>query len=733
MNPQSTVPYRDLTSEQRVLVERPFDDNILFLEGPAGAGKTTVGAARLRRLLIEGIPANEILILAPQRTLLTPYLNVLRSSDLPPSGTVDALTIGGLARRMVSLFWPLVAERAGFAHPERPPVFLTMETAQYYMARVADPLIEAGAFEEITIDRNRVLSQILDNLNKAALVGLDYRQVADSLRLAWVGSSARAAVYDHAQQCANDFRTQCLTHNLLDFSLQIEVFVKHLLTLPWPPREGFMARFTRYSHLIVDNIEEDTPVTHDLLRSWLPSCESALLIYDLEAGYRVFLGADPTNGLSLRDACRYKAELYTPLVTSPHLRHLAYELARSLRQTPLPIEHIGGDLSNALGISETRQRFHTQMVNWVSTEIAHLVHEQFVPPGEIVIIAPYLSDALRFSLSERLAQLEIPSRSHRPSRALRDESAARCLLALAALAYSEWGYFPRLEDVVQALAFAIDGMDPVRAKLLTRIVYRPSDTDGPQPRKPLLNPFTDLKTAVQERIGYQVGNRYEGLREWLYHPRRAQAHIDHFFGRLFGEVLSQPGYGFHRNFDAGRVTAQLIESARKFRHVVSQPANTPHVNSIPPASQPPARPIGLDYIRMVERGVIAAQFTPAWETPQDDDNAILLAPAYTFLMRNRPVDYQFWLDVGSTGWWERPFQPLTHPYVLTRDWSLGDAWTDAHEVEAQTRALSRLVQGLIRRCRIKIYLGISELGEQGYEQRGPLLNAIQGALRRRAP
>jgi hypothetical protein len=37
---------------------------------------------------------------------------------------------------------------------------------------------------------------------------------------------------------------------------------------------------------------------------------------------------------------------------------------------------------------------------------------------------------------------------------------------------------------------------------------------------------------------------------------------------------------------------------------------------------------------------------------------------------------------------------------------------------------------LVRRCRRCIYLGIADLGEQGYEQRGPLLQAVQRVLRR---
>jgi hypothetical protein len=43
-----------------------------------------------------------------------------------------------------------------------------------------------------------------------------------------------------------------------------------------------------------------------------------------------------------------------------------------------------------------------------------------------------------------------------------------------------------------------------------------------------------------------------------------------------------------------------------------------------------------------------------------------------------------------------------------------------------------LTIGLIRRCRKQIVLGLSELGEQGYEQRGQLLWAFNQVLRRLA-
>jgi hypothetical protein len=44
-------------------------------------------------------------------------------------------------------------------------------------------------------------------------------------------------------------------------------------------------------------------------------------------------------------------------------------------------------------------------------------------------------------------------------------------------------------------------------------------------------------------------------------------------------------------------------------------------------------------------------------------------------------------------------------------------------------ALYRLVIGLLRRCRKRVYLGISRLNEQGYEETGPLLQAFNRVKR----
>ncbi len=125
------------------IVSAPFTGNhTIFLSGPPGAGKTTLAVQRLRYLLAQGIPAEQILILVPQRTLATPYYEALASAGR--SGRRHRWTWRpwaawpGAPSNCSGPWWP---EPAGFAQPDHPPRFLTLETAQYYMDRIVEPFV----------------------------------------------------------------------------------------------------------------------------------------------------------------------------------------------------------------------------------------------------------------------------------------------------------------------------------------------------------------------------------------------------------------------------------------------------------------------------------------------------------------------------------------------------------------------------------------------------------------
>lgn len=695
------VDVNNLTPAQKTIRQRPIGGR-LFVKGPPGSGKTTAGIAHLHHLLESGVPAESILILVPQRSLALPYASVLSQPYILPGGVASILTMGGLAQRMISLFWPVVAKMAGFAHPKKPAVYLTLETAQYYLARIVSPLLDEGYFQSIKLDRNRLLSQVLDNLNKAAVVGFDHTTLAERLKSAWVaeGDTAQYLIYDQAQDVANRFRLFCLQNNLLDFSLQFEVFTRYL----WPSVICRQYLFQSYRHLIYDNVEEDVPAAHDIVHQWLPEFDSALLIHDTEAGYRVFLGADPENGSTLQADCDSMLEMDESLAASPAMQAFQQALDVSLKQHKPSIPLLARQ-----AFSVSSHRYSPQMVDYVCQETAALVHEQGVQPEQIAILAPFLSDSLRFALMNRLEQLGVPAHSYRPSRSLRDEPATHCLLTLARCAHPGWALPPTHQEVRTALVQAIAGIDLVRADLLARICYHPKGTE-------CLTSFDRIRPEMQERISFSIGERYQVLRAWLQAAAASpEVEPDVFLGRLFGEVLSLPGFGFHDQFDAAAVAARLIDSVRRFRWVVGE------------SLKAEGRSAGREYIEMVTQGVLAAVYLPSWE--EVSAAAVLVAPAHTFLMSNRIVSHQFWLDAGSLGWWERLYQPLTQPYVLSRQWLTDGVWTDVNENQTNLQTISRITRGLALRCRKHVHICTVALNEQGREQQGPFLLAIQRILR----
>ncbi len=699
----------NITAEQKTLLNHPIDSKI-FLRGSAGTGKTTAGTLWLQKLLKSGVPAREILIFVPQRALANPYLEKLWEDDVIHHSLINVLTLGGLARRMVDLYWPMISPQTGVANPNLPPNFLTLETAQYYMAHVVRPLIEEeGFFESLTLNRNRIYSQILDNLNKAAIVGFPIEAIGDRLKSAWVGDIEQLRVYDDVQHCAQAFRSFCLENNLLDFSLQVEIFHKHLWSSP--VCRAYLKRTFR--HLIVDNIEEDAPLSHDILRAWLPDFESALMIFDEDAGFRFFLGADVTSAQSLQSGFKNRYQFTQNLVNTQEVSDLKKGILvglAQLRGEPKPFKNPPYDsIKAALTTPEKQLKYFPEMVQWVAEKIAELI-ESGTQLNQIAVLAPFMPDVLRFSLSNRLDALGIPHQAHRPSRALRDEPTTQTLLTLSTIAFPEWRIPPQRINLAFALMQVIEGLDLVRSQLLTHYVTQ-NTAQGFS-----LQPFETVPSEARDRITYRVGARYDHLRNWLASAQlEPNLPLDFFLNRLFGEVLSQPGFNFHNDLNSGNNVARLIESIQKFRWAIGHQASDSDFS------------LGKEYVQMVQDGVIGAQY----DQPQrnEAEQAVFLSPAYTFLIRNHPVDVQFWLDVGSPSWYQRLNQPLTQPYVLNRNWEKGRTWTAEDELNAAHQTLQRLSLGLLNRCREKVYIAMSDLDVRGFENHGLLIRIINHLLR----
>lgn len=690
-----------LTPDQQMLANLPVKTSI-FLEGPAGSGKTSAAVARLR-VFLDTFQPERILILVPQRSLGLPYQEFIMARKPIFGGRPAVLTLGGLARRMTALFWPLVAEKAGFTHSRGQPQFLSAETAQYCVEKVITPFLDQGFFRSVTIDRNRLFGQILDNLNKSAVVPFPLNELAERLKNTTALTPELSIAYDQVQICAQAVRGYCIKNNLLDYSLLIETFTQSV----WQEKTCQSYFYKTYQALLADNTEEDVPVAHDFIKQWIAALDSSLIVYDQNGGYRQFLGADPLSAHSISEGCSHAVFFSSPSTQPQNLQDFKKVFIDCIQRTKSPSSNF--NFSSALEIRD--YHFYPEMIQSLSEDIHGLVHEQGMAPNEIVVLSPYLSDALNFTLETTLSRMAIRVRSSRPSRKYLADPAVRAMLTLAKLAHPQWELTLTPLELRGALMVAISGMDVVRADLTIHTLFSEKHLfEG-------LRSFDSLTNrSMQERITYHLGGKIEALRSWLlnYQSQPAQP-LDIFMSMLFGEVLSQNGFGLSGDFEAAGVIARVIHSIQEFRFFSANFLAIDEISS------------GLEYLRSVEGGLLPSAIFPHFP---DNLEAVRISPAHTFLMENRQARVQYWLDIGAMGWWERLNQPLTNPYLLNRNSDRSQIWTDAHEFNANQDAMKRVVEGLINRCTEKIIVSAVRTNEYGSETRGPLQQAFQTLQKR---
>ena len=157
-----------------------------FLLGPVGTGKSLVLQERLLRLLDRGEPAYTILVLIAEPEHRQPFKKAVMTSGLGPYADLKLTTFSQLALEMVKLFWPLIARQSGFTQPNLPPTILTYDLAQLLMWQIINPLLEEGAFADLRLRPQQIVSQVLDTLNRSAA-----HQQCYNIRIVHVRTSVR--------------------------------------------------------------------------------------------------------------------------------------------------------------------------------------------------------------------------------------------------------------------------------------------------------------------------------------------------------------------------------------------------------------------------------------------------------------------------------------------------------------------------------------------------------------
>ena len=306
-------------------------------------------------------------------------------------------------------------------------------------------------------------------------------------------------------------------------------------------------------------------------------------------------------------------------------------------------------------------------------------------------------------LSTGLKKAAIPYRLVRRRSSPREEPRVRAWLTWLALAHPEWEVRPSIFDVAEALDLSISGLDPARAHLVAESLY--SEDAG------ILRSVDNMDDVMLQRIGPIRSSLVEDLRLWLKENGHGELTIDRFLSLLFNELLAQPRYQPKPDLVGAAICDWLVRSARRLRWAAEpMDLKTPEV-------------VGAMFIDSIYQGLVSASPPDMGDPP--DPVGVSISTMYGFLLSGSPVRWQVWLDIGANGWWDIPNQPLSNAFVLTKKWPEGQMWTMADDFAIRNELLSRIIQGLVRRCTMGIVLANSDLDRRGFRQDGALAKALE--------
>ena len=686
-------------------VIRADADQRIWLTGRYGCGKTTAAVERARFLLEQRDSWPQVLIFTPGRNYSGPYMDLLSADGIFPRIT----TFNSFVQSCLNLFWPLAAGKTPFGRKGSYPLFLTIEAAQIIMAKLIRSRRDQGYFNALTTSPSRVFNQVMLAMHKCAAAEIPFSRYAEIMKESWGGDAALLPVFDQTQECGMLYRQICYDNNLLDYSLQLEIFSEHLL--PDPVFRNWLRE--QQLHLIFDNLEEDVPAAHHFVREIAPLCRSMLLITDKEGGYRGFMGADPFSAETLSEICPLRVTMDEPFVSSPALQSMERVIADpSLTNRDLPV-------SPRSAFSFAAGHHYPEMIKKAVNDVADLVWAKGVAPKDIVILAPLVSDVLYTEMERGLREQGIRVYLHRPSRPLLNERVTRSLLTLCQLVRPVPGTQVRLLDIVQMAQTFIQGVDPMRGQLIVGGMFRVRKQDDPDPVEYDIKPFSALSEEKRSRIPAPVAERFELLRKWIEQQRKSRSPSpERIVSDFFSDILIREGFITDPETNLG--IRKVVDSMTKYRTLLDYLEKNGSTDGF--------RPDWTDYFGLVGLGMISARYNEElYAQPRD---TVLISLTSAFLSLNRSADYQIWLNVGAPRWWERFVGELTNDAVLSRFWVPEKKWDTLTAAAYNDMHMIRQICGLLRRCRVQVKAYASELNESGMEQKSKLLYLFSTLTRR---
>lgn len=464
----------DLDPSQRVVVDLPPGESAAVIGAP-GTGKTTTLVELVaRRVLDDGWGADEVVVLTPNRASATRLRDTLALR-------LGVATNGPIARTTNSVAFELVQHAARIAGAPRPSLLTGGDQDQIIKELLQGHVEESTGPEwpAILAPEVRLLKGFRTELRELMMRATEFGIPPERLR-------ELGALHDHPEwAAAADFIDEYLgvigsmQHNALD-AAELMAFATAALDPRTGGAEGGIGeRLGRVRLVIVDDLQETTEATVGLLRAFVARGVAVVAFGDPDVATNAFRSGerDALGTLSTRLGV---PGLRTFILSTAHRQGAGLRALTSAVTDRIGTAAAGRQHAAVAGGEQFDQPVVTVHAATPAREVAaiarmfrqhHLLRG--VPFGRMAVVVR--TGSLIRPISRALALAEVPTRTLAGGTALRDDHAARSLLAFVDVALGRTALTPPL--AAEMLLGPFGGFDRLALRRL-RVALRAEELAG---------------------------------------------------------------------------------------------------------------------------------------------------------------------------------------------------------------------------------------------------------------
>ncbi|RZM74887.1 hypothetical protein [Leptolyngbya iicbica] len=688
--------------------------NLTWIEGGTRSGKTGRLLEHLTTVAVASsatLPPGAVYLLfaanGDTRLTLTDRL----ADAVPAALPITTATPAGFIQNEVTLFWPVLVEALDLS-PQF-PMKLRPENEQELATQLWRQALDEGKLEVPGWTETQIVRRSLDFLQLAAAGGIPAADLPTLLADGMPRGTATLEVWGAIAEAVMHWRDWCLRHGFLTYGIATELYGQHLL-----PHPLYQEKFPqRFGGLFADDWDEYPGIFADLLRygdRWgLPTA----VTWNPHGQVRVGVGADPAATFDLRAIATVEILPDTaPDALAATWATAVVETVLNPVATPQPVEAVNLIQATSRG----------ELLRQTAEAIAHTIHHEAVPPGEIAVIGPGFDAIARYTLAEILQKQGIPVASLNDQRPLVSTPLVRSVLTLLPFVYPGLGRHLTTDAVAEMLVvlsqsptgnpqrswFERVQIDPVRAELIVDHCFQPD------PEQPQLLDVTEFPRW--DRLGYQATDAYNAIRQWIAQQQQARQQRlitspVNLIDRAIQEFLWRGNY---LPYDQLAALRELMETAQHFWEVQGRLRQRQQLSgdSLETSRSPVAR-----FLQLLQQGIVTANPYPV-RSLEPDQQGVTLSTVFQYRSQRLQHRRQYWLDASSPRWLTGTDELFGYAAFL-QDWNGQPMTVDFVEHSHEAR-LERILRDLLGRTTERVILCHSDLAVNGQEQTGPLLALV---------